>query len=75
MVKTQIPFWFQVRQSSQLVWSFLIKTTTQEDNYAWEYAFAIMKFLTSLQQSVLMSAGQPQFSQAKAQAKSFCTLK
>lgn len=50
VVKTQIPFWSQVRQSSQLVWSFIMKTTTQEDNFAWEYAFAIMKFLTSLQQ-------------------------
>lgn len=50
MVKTQIPFWFQVRQSKQLVWSFIIKTTTREDNFPQEYAFAIMKFLTSLQQ-------------------------
>lgn len=50
MVKTQIPFWFQVRQGSQLVWSLIIKTTTREDDFVWEYAFAVTKFLTSLQQ-------------------------
>lgn len=71
ILKIQIPVCFE---GCQLVWSFITQTTAREDNFPWEFVFAITKFLTSLQQIGVDVSKELSFHSLEPRPRTFCTL-
>lgn len=71
ILKTPNPAGFE---GSQLVWSFITQTTAGEDDSAGELAFAMMEFLTSLQQTRTDVSKELNFHSPEPRPRTSCTL-